>query len=459
MNIPFLCTLLIALLLPQDHLGGTWQGRLTSAAMSGSVELSFRQDGARLAGDALFRSGPNEVRSPLADITCDGATLRFSATIEGALCLFEGRLDGDVVAGSFRVIENGATFDHGEWSAARGEARAAEPATPEDARLRAGETQELVAAIANVLRRMYVDAARGEALALAIEARQAQGGYARIADARVLADLLGRDLYEVAGDSHLKISFSSEPPAPETPDTPETPQDREELHSALRTTNFGFRRVEILDGNVGLLDLSRFVRADLGGETASLALGFLQNCDALVIDLRACGGGDPAMVAFLASWLFEGPPTHVADMYRREDDLTVQWWTAAWVPHRRLGQVPVRVLTAARTLSAAEALAFHLQQLGRAQVGERSGGGAAHPSRRVRATDRFAIMVPTSRTFDPETKTDWEGTGVRPDIDVPEGDALRAAHLDLLLTLARAEPDPARAAELREIAESVKRAP
>jgi C-terminal processing protease CtpA/Prc len=186
-----------------------------------------------------------------------------------------------------------------------------------------------------------------------------------------------------------------------------------------------------------------------------MAMGFLQNCDALVIDLRACGGGDPAMVAFLASWLFDGQATHVADMYRREDDATVQWWTAAWVPHRRLAQVPVRVLTAARTYSAAEGLAFHLQQLGRARiVGERTGGGA-HPSRRVRLSERFAITVPTSRAFDPETKRDWEGVGVKPDIEAPADDALRVAHAELLERLAEAASDSARAAELREIAESL----
>jgi hypothetical protein len=451
MNTVHDCLLLLSLFLPLQDLGGTWSGRLTSASMSATIELDFRTDGPGPHGDGLFHSGPDEVRSPLADIERDGANLRFTATIEGAQLRFEGQVAGDVMSGEFEVRERGTLLDQGTWSAGRGTAPPAE-AIPDDARLAPGEAQALVAAAAGVLRARYVDAARGEELAQALESRLAAGEYAAIADARVLADQLGRDLFAVAGDGHLKLSFSPEPLPPEVPDAPESPADREALREVLRAENFGFRKVEILPGNVGLLELSRFARADLAGEAASLAMGFLENCDALVIDLRTCSGGDPAMVAFLASWLFDGQPTHVADMYRREDDLTVQWWTAAWVPHRRLARVPVRVLTAARTYSAAEALAFHLQQLGRARVvGEVTGGGA-HPSRRVRLLDRFAITLPTSRAFDPVTKLDWEGVGVKPDVEVQAGDALLAAHLDILEQLAQAAPDPARAGVLREIA-------
>ncbi len=453
MNSLTLCALLAGPFLTGD-LAGTWTGRLSSTSMSATVTLDFRAQGPGLEGDGAFRSGPDEVRSPLADIAREGGTVRFTATIEGALVRFEGQLAGDTLAGRFRILERGQVLDEGEWSLARGTAWADE-AVAGEARLVDGETRSLVAAAASVLRARYVDAALGEALARALEAQQAAGAYAAVADARVLADLLGRDLFAVAGDRHLKLRFSPDPLPAEAPDVPETPDEREALRAALRVGNFGFRKVEILDGNVGLLELSGFARADLAGEAASLALGFLQHCDALVIDLRACGGGDPAMVAFLASWLFEGPATHVADMYRREDDLTVQWWTAAWVPHRRLAQVPVRVLTAERTFSAAEALAFHLQQLGRALVvGERTGGGA-HPSRRVRLTERFSITLPTSRAFDPETGLDWEGTGVQPDLAAPAVDALRVAHAELLQRLAQGQADPVRAAELREIAEGV----
>jgi hypothetical protein len=48
------------------------------------------------------------------------------------------------------------------------------------------------------------------------------------------------------------------------------------------------------------------------------------------------------------------------------------------------------------------------------------------------ATDRFLVWVPTGRAINPVTKTNWEGTGVTPDIAIKAGDALHAAHVKAL---------------------------
>jgi C-terminal processing protease CtpA/Prc len=65
-------------------------------------------------------------------------------------------------------------------------------------------------------------------------------------------------------------------------------------------------------------------------------------------------------------------------------------------------------------------------------VGERTGGGA-HPGGVRKLNDRFALFVPTGRAISPVTGTNWEGTGVIPDVEVPAADAL-----DRALELARA---------------------
>ena len=70
--------------------------------------------------------------------------------------------------------------------------------------------------------------------ATAIEAHLSAGAYDEVEDGRVLADLVGRDLFEVAGDKHLKLSFSTDPLPPEPPDVPETPAERQALSDALR---------------------------------------------------------------------------------------------------------------------------------------------------------------------------------------------------------------------------------
>ena len=61
------------------------------------------------------------------------------------------------------------------------------------------------------------------------------------------------------------------------------------------------------------------------------------------------------------------------------------------------------------------------------RVKERSGettGGGAHPVAVHRIDGRFSIGVPFAWAINPISKTNWEGTGVEPDIKVPAADAL-----------------------------------
>jgi C-terminal processing protease CtpA/Prc len=47
----------------------------------------------------------------------------------------------------------------------------------------------------------------------------------------------------------------------------------------------------------------------------------------------------------------------------------------------------------------------------------------------VRINDHFMVGVPSGRAINPYSKTDWEGTGVEPDVKVPAEKALKTAHL------------------------------
>ena len=119
---------------------------------------------------------------------------------------------------------------------------------------------------------------------------------------------------------------------------------------------------------------------------------------------------------------------------------------------------PVFVLTSNRTFSAAEEFTYNLKNLKRATiVGETTGGGA-HPGGVRRITDHFGIWVPAGRAISPITKTNWEGTGIEPDIKVPAASALDTAHLEALRRLRDAASDARRQEQLdRAIAEIKKR--
>ncbi len=106
----------------------------------------------------------------------------------------------------------------------------------------------------------------------------------------------------------------------------------------------------------------------------------------------------------------------------------------AWVPGRHFGgKKPLFILTSKSTFSAAEALAYDLQALKRAViVGERTGGGA-HPYEYRRIHPHFALDLPEGKSINPITGDNWQGVGVKPDVEVPADQALKRA-----LELARA---------------------
>jgi len=97
------------------------------------------------------------------------------------------------------------------------------------------------------------------------------------------------------------------------------------------------------------------------------------------------------------------------------------------VPGTRLPKSAAYVLTSNRTFSGGEEFTNDLKTQKRATiVGETTGGGA-HPVGGHRIDDHFTIGVPFARAINPITKTDWEGTGVAPDVSVKASDALETA--------------------------------
>ncbi|MFD3676239.1 S41 family peptidase [Streptomyces sp. NPDC058613] len=90
------------------------------------------------------------------------------------------------------------------------------------------------------------------------------------------------------------------------------------------------------------------------------------------------------------------------------------------------------MLTSSATFSGGEDVAYTLQAHGRAVViGETTRGGA-HPTVRHAVTVHVQVTVPSARTVNTVTGTNWEGVGVLPDVPVPADRALDMA-LDMVL--------------------------
>ena len=292
----------------------------------------------------------------------------------------------------------------------------------------------------------------------AIRERAQKKEYDQITSARELSQKLTEHLQDVSHDKHLRVGYSAEViPVPSNNEEPSA-EEREKFLNYMRTINFGFEKIERMPGNVGYLDLRGFMPAQYGAETVVAAMNFLANTDALIIDLRRNGGGDPAMVALISSYLFGSEPVHLNDLYWREGDTTRQWWTLPFVPGKRFGdKKDVYVLTSKRTFSAAEEFTYNLKNLKRATIiGETTGGGA-HPGGTRRINDHFQVWVPSGRAINPYSKTNWEGTGVKPDIEAPADHALKIAHIAAMNKVLEKVTEPERKQAIKGMIENVQK--
>ena len=296
-----------------------------------------------------------------------------------------------------------------------------------DFKIDSGLRQRVIDEAINKLNEHYVFPDIATKMAEDVRARQRRGEYASVTDGDTFATLLTEHFREVSHDKHLGVMFSPVP-TPEPPANPApNPARDEQRRKRLEQANCGFDNVKRLAGNVGYVKFNMFADPKICGPTVVAAMNFLAHASAVIFDLRENGGGDPAMVAFISSYLFS-KPTHLNDLWTRKGDKTQQFWTLSHIPGQRLDDQPVYVLTSGRTFSAAEEFSYNLQQLERATiVGETTGGGA-HPVRGQRIDDRFSIMVPYARAINPVSKTNWEGTGVEPDVEATAAEALDKAH-------------------------------
>jgi C-terminal processing protease CtpA/Prc len=204
------------------------------------------------------------------------------------------------------------------------------------------------------------------------------------------------------------------------------------MRRRARLDNFGIRRIERLDGNIGYLDVRRVPPPEIAGSAVAAAMELVIGTYALIIDLRHNGGGSPYGVALWCSYLFPEEPTHFNDIFHADTGETRQFWSYPYLPGSRYLDRPVYVLTSSRTFSGGEDFCYTLQSLGRAEIiGETTGGGA-HPTRPFPISAAVHIGIPHARSVSPVTGTNWQGTGVVPDTPAPADQAYDVAYAKAL---------------------------
>jgi hypothetical protein len=311
--------------------------------------------------------------------------------------------------------------------------------------LDAARKQAIIDEVSKLLEANYIFPETSQKIEDYIRTRLKNGDYDKLSGSREFAEAVSADLLSVGKDKHMGLAYAPERAAEMrrrmSQSQDEARAARERQLAAERRDNFGFRKVEQLPGNVGYLDFRYFGSADEAGPTMIAAMNFLAYCDAVIVDLRQNGGGDPTGIQLLCSYFFS-EMKHLNDIRYRDETKDENYWTLPYVPGPKPVNADLYILTSGRTFSGAEEFSYNMKNLKRGTIiGETTGGGA-HPTDAKIVQNDFILRVPFARAVNPYSKTNWEGTGVAPDVQIPAAEAFDRAYKMAVEKLAAKAADP-----------------
>jgi hypothetical protein len=290
-----------------------------------------------------------------------------------------------------------------------------------------------------LVRENYVFPDKAEAVAKELGKNLEAGKYASLQRPDEFLERLNADMQAAAGDKHLRLGNNPRIVDQLRKEAAGGNGPSAEYLKMLHSQNFRLRRVEALEGNIGYFKLDNFVELRFMGAALAGAMEFLRHASAVILDLTDNGGGHAETAGFLTSY-FLPDGTVTGESWNRKTGRTATSRVERAPDAGPVLEMPLFILVSERTASAAEGVAYTLQQLQRAAVVGRATKGLANPGERFPIDDRFFIMVPTTLVKNAVSGTNWEGTGVVPDIEIAPEKALTRALAEALTALARADP-------------------
>jgi len=323
-----------------------------------------------------------------------------------------------------------------------GERRRDIPVTP------AGR-DSIITQVISLVRQNYADSNAAALLSNAIQKTWRDGGYSRFDSAAGLVATLTDDLRRAHRDEHLRLDYFVVARPMRGQAGASRPEDLAARHRIAARRGYGIDRVERLPGNVALLSLRSFEPVSIGGPALQSAMRLMAGADAVILDLRQNGGGYGDMDGELTSYFVEGG-TIMSESYDRASGTTER----GVVPMRQGGPpfrgTPLYVLTCRRTFSAAEGFTHTMRARGLATVVGDTTRGGANPVQVFQLSPHFALFLPTGRVTDLVTRSNWEGTGIAPDVPAPAASAFEVAYRRALESLLARATMPDVGDELKE---------
>lgn len=273
---------------------------------------------------------------------------------------------------------------------------------------------------------LYVLPEVGEKTAAHLSKQLAAGHFEQFTTMEAFAEALTTEVQEINKDKHMRVWLTKPRKAPEN--TPERLFEEQRNRMAYGRENAGgFKEAKILEGNVGYFDMRNFAPVYQAAEFADGVMKLLEGTDAIIVDMRENGGGNPDMVQYLCSYFFD-EKVHLNSLYFREGDRTIDFWTLEEVGGTKLPDVPLFVMTSKKTFSGAEEFAYNLQTRKRATLVGQTTRGGANPGGMRDINEKLTVFIPMGMAINPITKTNWEGVGVVPEVITSPEETMEKAY-------------------------------
>lgn len=293
-----------------------------------------------------------------------------------------------------------------------------------------------LAEIAKLFQERYVFPKKRAAIIARLQQGQKAGRY-DVDDPGTFAERITQDTSETAHDRHAWMRV--DPQAYAAALAPPSSDAGSEALQARRTRreHYGLTELKILPGNLRYLKITGFPWVnDIAGAVYDDAIRFLTAGDAVIIDVRGNGGGSQAAVRYLVSH-FLAPQT-LEMTFLQDPEPPEQSRALDQLPAGRLIGKPLYVLIDGGVASAGEAFAYDVQQFKLGELIGATTAGAANNNALLPVAPYFILSVSVGRPVHAVSQTNWEGVGIRPDVEVAPSQALAMAAARALAKLAQA---------------------
>lgn len=289
------------------------------------------------------------------------------------------------------------------------------------------ELKLIIKEVIKVVKNKYIFPDVAHKIAHKIENSFENGLYNKL-NKEKLAKAITKDIFTVSNDKHNVFVTRIYPKKKKTPS-----QALNQYNTKMH--NNGIKEVKILSGNIGYFKYDGFEGLNASKNGLKSAFQLLKNVDALIFDLSDNKGGSPITVQFISSFFFS-KKTLLNRQHWRENNEVTELWSLELFDSLMFDKIPMVVIVSKQTASAAESFSYIMKHNKKAIiVGSRTSGGA-HMAEVFTIKDDFLLQLSIGRAMNPITNSNWEGTGVIPNIETSKNNALKTSRellLDILI--------------------------